>query len=209
MSATTIPTDTVSDNVLNISSQNCEEFWFLPRATVLIGNWQAESAARGGLIDHIDAMRSVASTALANFQLINRFLPTTSLQQQTVHVFTFSPAISRARSCLMSAKPNLEFRKRGNMSWAKKYRDCCAFASIYESGSRRYGFVCQVRQFVIGNLLRKLEVQNVFDESNPIHTPFYLGVDRVHVGLGHVANDDLVVGAIEQLVVVHHTVHSF
>lgn len=36
----------------------------------------------------------------------------------------------------------------------------------------------------------------------------YLGVDRVHVGLGHVANDDLVVGAIEQLVVVHDSVHS-
>lgn len=29
MSATTIPTETVSDMVLNISSQNCEEFLFL------------------------------------------------------------------------------------------------------------------------------------------------------------------------------------
>lgn len=47
MSATTIPTDTVSDMVLNISSQNCDEFGFLPRATVLIGGWQAENGARG------------------------------------------------------------------------------------------------------------------------------------------------------------------
>lgn len=36
----------------------------------------------------------------------------------------------------------------------------------------------------------------------------YLGVDRVHVGLGHVTDDDLVIGAVEQLVVFHHSVHS-
>lgn len=47
ISATTIPTDTVSDMVLNISSQNCDEFEFLSRATVLIGGWQAENGVQG------------------------------------------------------------------------------------------------------------------------------------------------------------------
>lgn len=37
ISATTIPTETVSDIVLNISSQNWEEFWFLSLATVSMG----------------------------------------------------------------------------------------------------------------------------------------------------------------------------
>lgn len=36
----------------------------------------------------------------------------------------------------------------------------------------------------------------------------YLGVDRVHVGLGHIANDYLVVCAVEQLVMFHDSVHS-
>lgn len=42
MSATTIPTETVSDMLLNISSQNCEDFWFLPLATVLMGGCKYE-----------------------------------------------------------------------------------------------------------------------------------------------------------------------
>lgn len=50
MSATTIPTDTVSDMVLNISSQNCEELEFLPRATVLIGGWH-EKRGTGGCLE--------------------------------------------------------------------------------------------------------------------------------------------------------------
>lgn len=33
-------------------------------------------------------------------------------------------------------------------------------------------------------------------------------MNRVHVGLGHLADDDLVVGAVEQLVVIHDAVHS-
>lgn len=37
----------------------------------------------------------------------------------------------------------------------------------------------------------------------------YLGVDWGHISLGHVAYHNLVVGAVEQLIVLHHTVHDF
>lgn len=36
----------------------------------------------------------------------------------------------------------------------------------------------------------------------------YLSMNRGHVGLGHIANHDLVVGTVEQLVVVHDAVHG-
>lgn len=48
MSATTIPIDTDSDTVLNISSQNCDEFEFLSRAAVLIGSWRGKRTVRDG-----------------------------------------------------------------------------------------------------------------------------------------------------------------
>ena len=139
MSATTIPTDTVSDMVLNISSQNCDEFWFFPRATVLIGGWQAENSTPG--VDEFPVLSIGQGSGYRSWGRLQFRCHSVSRWDRYIYIqfFTFSPAISRARSCLMSAKPNLELRKRGNMSCARKYKDCCAFISI-----------CKKAPFVVG-----------------------------------------------------------
>lgn len=68
MSATTIPTDTVSDMVLNISNQNWDEFGFLSRATVLIGGWQERNSARGvGYISVLSDERQCSDSRLCGF----------------------------------------------------------------------------------------------------------------------------------------------
>lgn len=68
MSATTIPTDTVSDTVLNISSQNWDEFWFLPKATVLIGGWRAAREWRVLVTFLLSQTDSVATTLIEGLQ---------------------------------------------------------------------------------------------------------------------------------------------
>lgn len=110
----------------------------------------------------------------------------------------------------MSAKPNLEFKKRGNMSCAKKYKDCCALASICEDGYRGRAIVLHFLK------AQSLTARRSHDQSSAtcrgktrLLYSAYLGVDGVHVGLGHVTDDNLVIGAVEQLVVFHHSVHSF
>lgn len=58
-------------------------------------------------------------------------------RQNAMSPFLWQPrTYEAAMSRLMRAKPNLELRKRGSISWARKYNDCRAFASIYEGGSR-------------------------------------------------------------------------
>lgn len=110
----------------------------------------------------------------------------------------------------MSANPNLEFRKRGNMSCAKKYKDCCAFPSICENGHRGLLIILLFRQsptFDRAHCPRSHDQSNAMCQGLSLLCTTYLGVDRVHVSLGHVTDDDLVVGAVEQLVVFHHSMH--
>lgn len=138
ISATTIPTDTDSDIVLNISSQNCEDLSFLPVATVLIGGCRihgAESGSRSIDCVNFNKNSSIERPVMRCVVILIPFFEVGSHESAATCYVTFSQAISRARSCLMRAKPNLELRKRGSISWARKYNDCCAFASICKGGS--------------------------------------------------------------------------